>query len=118
MIEWSLTIECNANVLFLIITQILLTGIKKAIKNLIFIAFNYCILFEHFLLVNFKFLTCKHYWRRTRDSNSRRVAPYTLSRRAPSATRPILHKTFNAYKSHNKYTCNYQALRMIVNSVH
>ena len=30
------------------------------------------------------------YWRRERDSNPRNVAVYTLSRRAPSATRPPL----------------------------
>ena len=30
-------------------------------------------------------------WRRERDSNPRGVAPYTLSRRAPSTTRPSLH---------------------------
>ena len=29
-------------------------------------------------------------WRRERDSNPRYVAVYTLSRRAPSATRPPL----------------------------
>ncbi len=30
-------------------------------------------------------------WRRMGDLNSRGVAPYTLSKRAPSTTRPILH---------------------------
>ena len=31
-------------------------------------------------------------WRRERDSNPRYVAVYTLSRRAPSATRPSLRR--------------------------
>ena len=31
-------------------------------------------------------------WRRTRDSNPRYVAVYTLSRRAPSTTRPALRR--------------------------
>lgn len=38
------------------------------------------------------------YWRRERDSNPRYVAVYTLSRRAPSATRTSLLKSLLLYK--------------------
>ena len=33
-------------------------------------------------------------WRKERDSDPRRLAPYTLSKRAPSTTRRPFHKSY------------------------
>src|SRR5438445_10410608 len=44
--------------------------------------------------------TCEWIWRRDRDSNPGYLAVYTLSKRAPSATRPSLRGIAGLFESH------------------
>src|SRR5437868_13387290 len=48
--------------------------------------------------------TCERVWRRDRDSNPGYLAVYTLSKRAPSATRPSLRVNNNLRETSPKKT--------------